>query len=199
LRLVIHKLRVEIIFARVRKIPWQLALVVVIVARAFAGFSDSPTRKAARSMQAFRRFRILTAVGLPITLSLAALAFDGTASAVTPLSAVTCSHLLGFGDTAALSGCSAAATGGFGEITSFFAYEGDVTWGDGSTTDYISTFTISGTKCSTNLSVEEVNIKGTVTSSTNASIPEGAAVKMTVCYNGSSTKLKNAHGTVVKF
>jgi hypothetical protein len=52
-----------------------------------------------------------------------------------------------------------SATGGFGEISSFFADEGVVTWGDGSTTDYISIFTISGTKCSPDLSVQEVNVK----------------------------------------
>jgi hypothetical protein len=150
-------------------------------------------------MQAFRGFKVLPALVLPMTLSLAGLAFVGTASAVTPLSAVVCSHLLGFGDSAALSGCSSAATGGFGEISTFFADGGDVTWGNGSTTDYTSTFTVSGTKCPANLSVEEDNIKGTVTSSTNASIPQGAAVKMTVCFNGSSTKLVNARGTVVKF
>lgn len=150
-------------------------------------------------MQGFRRFKVLTAVGLCMTLSLAALAFAGTASAVTPLSKVTCSKLLGSDDTAALSGCSAAATGGSGEISSFFAYGGDVTWSNGSTTDYTSTFTISGSKCPANPAVQEVNITGSVTSSTNASIPEGAVVKMTVCYNESSSKLKSAKGTVVKF
>jgi hypothetical protein len=149
-------------------------------------------------MKLFGGFKALTALGLLMTLSLGILGFAGTASAISPLSAVTCSHLLGSSneESASLSGCS-AVTGGSGTIASFTAVAGNITWTNGSTTDYTSTYTTGGAKCPG--TVVQVNVKGTVTSSTNASIPEGALVKMTVCYNESSGKLKSAHGTVVKF
>lgn len=148
-------------------------------------------------MKTFRGIKALTAGGLLLSLSVATLAFAGTASALTPLSAVTCSHLLGSAstDTATLSGCS-AATGGSGAISSFVPGGGNVTWSNGTTTGYTSTFTTGGTKCPS--TAVEVKITGTVSSSTNTSIPVGAVVKMKVCsYN--SGKLKNAKGTLVKF
>ena len=149
-------------------------------------------------MHTFRGFKVLLAGGLLLSVSLANLAFAGTASAVTPLSAVTCSHLVGSANTltATLSGCT-GATGGSGAISSFVPTGGDVTWSNGTTTDYTATATNGGTKCPSNAT--EFNIKGTVSSSTNTHIPVGAVVKMKVCSTASTGKLKNAPGTLVKF
>jgi hypothetical protein len=149
-------------------------------------------------MKTFRGFKVLTSVGLLLSVWGATLAFAGTASAATPLSAVTCTHLKGSSstDTANLSGCS-AATGGSGAIMSFVPAGGDITWSNGTTTDYTDTATNSGTLCPS--SSAEFNIKGTVSSSTNTSIAVGAVVKMKVCANQTNGKLKNAAGTIVKF
>jgi len=149
-------------------------------------------------MKTFQGFKVLTAGGLFLSLSVATLASAGTASAATPLSAVTCSHLKGsiITDTATLSGCS-AGTGESGSISSFVPTGGNVTWSNGTTTDYTSTYKNSGNKCPS--TAFEVNIKGTVSSSTNSSIPVGAAVKMSVCDYTNSGKSKNATGSVVKF
>ena len=148
-------------------------------------------------MKTFRGIKVLTAGGLLLSLSVATLAFAGTASALTPLSAVTCSHLVGSASTATatLSGCS-AATGGSGAISSFEPIGGKVKWSNGTKTRYTSTFTNGGTACPS--TTTEYNIKGTVSSSTNTSIPVGAVVKMKVCLH-SSGKIKNAKGTFVKF
>jgi hypothetical protein len=149
-------------------------------------------------MKTFQGLKVLTAGGLFLSLAVATIAFAGTASAATPLSAVTCSHLKGsiITDTATLSGCS-AATGGSGSISSFVPTGANVTWSNGTTTGYTSTYTSSGTKCPS--SAFEVNIKGTVSSSTNTSIPVGAVVKMKVCDYTTSGKSKSATGTVVNF
>jgi hypothetical protein len=149
-------------------------------------------------MKTFQGFKVLTAGGLFLLLSVASLASAGTASAATPLPAVICSHLKGsiITDTATLSGCS-AAMGGSGSISSFVPTGGNITWSNGTTTDYTSTYENSGTKCPS--TAFEVNIKGTVSSSTNNSIPDGAVVKMTVCDYPGSGRSKNATGTVVKF
>jgi hypothetical protein len=159
-------------------------------------------RKRGLIMKTSQGFKVLTAVGLFVSLSaslsVATIAFAGKASAATPLSAVTCSHLKGsiITDTATLSGCS-GTTGGSGSVSSFVPTGGDVTWSNGTTTDYTSTYANSGTKCPS--TAFEVNIKGTVSSSTNTSIPVGAVVKMKVCDYASSGKSKSATGTVVKF
>jgi hypothetical protein len=131
-------------------------------------------------------------------VSLATLAFAGTASALTPLSAVTCTHLVGNGntDTGTLSGCSSPMDGS-GAISSFTPSGGDVAWSNGTATDYTATDTNGGTACPS--TTTEFNIKGTVSSSSNSSIPVGAVVKMTVCGKASTGKLKNAAGTHVKF
>jgi hypothetical protein len=149
-------------------------------------------------MKTFQGFKVLTAGGLFLSLSVATLAFAGPASVATPSSAVTCNHLKGsiVTDTATLSGCS-AATGGSGSISSFVPTGGNIAWSNGTTTDYTSTYTNSGTKCPS--TAFEVNIKGTVSSSTNTSIPVGAVVKMKMCDYTSSGKSKSATGTVVKF
>jgi hypothetical protein len=149
-------------------------------------------------MKTFQGFKVLTAGGLFLSLAMATIAFAGTASAVAPSSAVTCSHLKGsiITDTATLSGCS-AVTGGSGSISSFVPTGGNVTWSNGSTTGYTSTYASSGTKCPSG--AFEVNIKGTVSSTTNTSIPVGAVVKMKVCDYTTSGKSKSATGTVVNF
>jgi hypothetical protein len=122
-------------------------------------------RKRGLIMKTSQGFKVLTAVGLFVSLSaslsVATIAFAGKASAATPLSAVTCSHLKGsiITDTATLSGCS-GTTGGSGSVSSFVPTGGDVTWSNGTTTDYTSTYANSGTKCPS--TAFEVNIKGTV-------------------------------------
>ena len=140
---------------------------------------------------------VLTAGGLLLSLSVASLAFAGSASALTPLAPVTCTHLVGSAstDTATLTGCT-GATGGSGAISSFIPTGGNVTWSNGTTTDYTDNPTTGGTACpSTTI---QYNLVGSVTSSTNTSIPVGAVVKMKVCLH-SSGKIKNASGTLVKF
>ncbi|MGO9344407.1 MAG: hypothetical protein ACLP6E_18120 [Acidimicrobiales bacterium] len=148
-------------------------------------------------MQTVRGIKVLTAGGLLLS-AVATLALAGTASASTPASAVACTHLVGNASTltANLSGCS-AGTGRSGSITSFVPSGGDVTWSNGTTTDYTASYTNSGTLCPAG--TEEFNIKGTVSSSTNSSIPVGAVVKMKICSNPTTGKLKNASGTTLKF
>jgi hypothetical protein len=177
--------------------PHRIPGIPLLLSRPFSRIQRYPARKAASLMQTFRGFKVLAAGGMLLSLSVTTLAFEGTASALTPLSVVTCSHLKGSSATltAALSGCS-AGTGGTGWISSFTPSAGDDTWTNGTKTDYTSTATNTGTKCPS--TAYEFNITGTVSSSTNSSIPTGAVVKMTVC-SFSSGKLKNAAGTLVKF
>ena len=160
--------------------------------------SDNPTRKAVFIVRTARGIKVLASGGLILAVSLSTLAFAGTASAASPLSAVTCTHLVGSATslTATLSGCS-ATTGGSGTISSFVPTGGNVAWSDGTSTDYTATDTTGGTACPS--TTTQFNIKGSVSSSTNKSIPVGAVVKMTVCANPSTGKLKNAKGTRVKF
>ena len=149
-------------------------------------------------MQTFRGIKVLTAGGLLVSFSVATLAFAGTASAVTPLSTVTCSHLAGsaISSTATLTDCS-AHTGGSGTISRFGYTNSKVTWSNGTKTRYkVTSHTTGGTKCPSNTT--EINVKGTVSSSTNTAIPVGAVVKMTLCLHNSGT-VKNASGTVVQF
>jgi hypothetical protein len=161
------------------------------------GISDEPPRKAVLTMQSFRGIKLLAAGGVFLSLSLGALAFAGNVAALTPSSAVSCSHMVGIDpeDEGVLSKCS-SATGASGTISSFSLNGGNIAWHNGTATDYTDSYTNSGTKCPE--FTTEYNIKGTVSSSTNGSISDGATVKMTLCLH-SDGKTKNAPGTVVKF
>jgi hypothetical protein len=149
-------------------------------------------------MKTLRGFKVIAVGGLFLTASLGTLAVGGTASAVTPSSAVTCSYLKGNSgtDTATLKGCS-AGTGGSGAITAFTPGGGDISWSDGTTTDYSSIANQGGTDCPSN--AFELVIIGHVSSSTNGSVRVSSAIKMMVCVSETTSKLKNARGTVVKF
>ena len=72
-----------------------------------------------------------------------------------------------------------------------------MTWANSTTTDYTATATHQGKKCPKLSS--EYKIVGSVTSSTNASIPNGAAVKMSVCFDQMNDQARIVTGTTVKF
>jgi hypothetical protein len=83
-----------------------------------------------------RRAPVLAA-GLAMTASVGLV--GGGASGVSfSGAAVDCTHLVGSVafDHATLRGCSLGATGGTGTIVNFTAGGGDVTWANGTTTDY---------------------------------------------------------------
>jgi hypothetical protein len=126
---------------------------------------------------------------------LTAMLGGASASAATDnsvLAPVHSKHLSGspLTKTGSLGGCTLAATGGKGQLSSFLASGATVTWTNGTTTTYASTFTISGTLCPTGST--EFNIKGSVTVSTNASIPVGAPVRMTACLMSTITNAPNS-------
>ena len=130
---------------------------------------------------------------------LSMVASAGTASAASPQVAVVCTHLHGTAtnDTAKVKGCTASSTGGTGAIINFMPTGGDVTWANGTTTDYSATATNPATGCpSGSLAFK---IVGSVTASTNASTPVGQAVKMKICANQTTGALVNETGTTVKF
>ena len=133
-------------------------------------------------------------------LSVAALAGTAsTASAASPQIGVVCTHLNGTAsnDTAKVRGCTAASTGGKGAIINFVPGGGNVTWLNGTTTDYTSTATNPATGCPSGSVL--FKIVGSVTGGTNASTPVGQAVKMKICANESTGALTNETGTTVKF
>jgi hypothetical protein len=148
--------------------------------------------------------RVPKPIGLVALLGLvplAAMMGTTTASAATDSSVkptVVCKHLRANPKTliGALGGCTLAATGGTGKLSSFVPNGGTVAWANGTTTTYTSTPTYSGSLCPA--STHEFNIKGSVTSSTNLTIPVGAPIKMTVCLTG-NTKVVNAAHTRVTF
>ena len=126
----------------------------------------------------------------------------GSASAATDSAAqvtVACTHVSGDPETlvGSLSGCTMGATGGKGKLSDFRPSGGKVAWANGTKTTYTSTITESGTLCPST-SLDEFNVKGSVKSSTNAAIPVGAKVKMTLCV-ASATKMANAPGTRATF
>jgi hypothetical protein len=151
--------------------------------------------------------RILTAGGLfagatavmLVAAPVATISFAETASAVTfPTGRVVCTQLHGNGNTlvAKLKGCTASSTGGRGAIVNFTPTGGNVTWANGTTTNYTSTFTNPTNGCPTRDFV--FKITGSVTSGNNPSTPVGQAVKMKICVT-STLVLTNAPGTNVKF
>jgi hypothetical protein len=150
--------------------------------------------------------RILTAgrllAGAAVMLvaaPVATISFAGTASALTfPTGGVVCTHLHGNGNTltAHVTGCTASSTGGHGAIVNFTPSGGNVTWANGSTTNYTSTATNPTSGCPSGDGIYKIT--GTVTSGTNPSTPAGQAVKMKICVT-STLVLTNAPGTIVKF
>jgi hypothetical protein len=145
--------------------------------------------------------RVLAGAAMMLVAApVATISFEGTASATTfPTSGVTCAHLHGTAtnDTAKLKGCTAAATGGKGAIINFTPSGGNVTWLNGTTTDFTSSFTNPATGCPSGSSL--FKITGTVSGGTNGSTPVGQAVKMQVCANQTTGALVNRTGTNVRF
>jgi hypothetical protein len=152
-------------------------------------------------MRILGRGRLLAGAAVMfVAAPVATISFAGTASAVeSSTTGVVCTHLHGSSstDTANLKGCTVAATGGTGAIVNFVPNGGNVTWANGTTTDYTATATNPATGCPAGSVL--FKILGTVTSSTNASTPVGQAVKMKVCANQSTGALTNETGTTVKF
>jgi hypothetical protein len=148
----------------------------------------------------FSGSRILAVAGVLVTAPLATMAFGGPASAVSfPGATVTCTKLVGTTQlaTANLTHCTAGATGGSGSVANFTLHSGDVAWANGTTTSYSGTATQGGKTCPP--TAKEYKVSATVTSSTNASIPTGAAVKMKVCFDSQNLEARNVKNTVVSF
>lgn len=102
-------------------------------------------------------------------------------------------------DSGSLFGCEPTATDGSGQLSSFVPTGGHVTWKNGTTTDYTTTLTTgeeSDGAFPWPTGTLEFALKGSVTASTNASIPIGAPVKMEVCLLG-TTKITNEPHTKV--
>jgi hypothetical protein len=161
---------------------------------------SGPTTKNGRQSMPQTRGRRVAGAALLVGAPLAAVAMSGTASAVSFSGAgVVCTRLKGSTttDTAQLSGCSNGPTGGSGVIDDFQPTVGDITWANGSTTDYTAAYTNPVRGCPPGSSL--FKITGSVGSGTNPSTPVGASVKMKVCYNQTTAVLKNETGTVVKF
>ncbi len=155
-----------------------------------------------RATKVRRAATVATGVAMATSLGLAgagtaSAARAGATSAASPT--VACTHLHGSSvtDTAKLKGCPLTSTGGTGAIANFVPSGGNVTWANGSTTDYTSTFTNPTTGCPNGNT--PFKILGSVTASTNASISVGAVVKMKVCLNLSTGVVTNAAGTTIKF
>jgi hypothetical protein len=151
-------------------------------------------------MRIFKGRHLLVGAAVLVAAPIAAVALAGSVSgASSPNVAVTCAKLEGTTQlqTATLGQCTAGATGGNGTVANFTLGGGDVTWANSTTTDYTATATQQGKKCP-KLS-KEYKIVGSVTSSTNASIPNGAAVKMSVCFDQMNDQARIVTGTTVKF
>jgi hypothetical protein len=150
-------------------------------------------------MRILRGGCLLAGVAVLMAAPLVTVALTGTASALSaPDAMVVCTNLHGNADTLTgkLSGCPVGSTGGTGAIINFVPRGGNVTWANGSTTDYTSTATNPPTGCPAGS--ETFKIKGSVTSSTNAAIPVGQTVKMVVC-SYPNFLLENEAGTTITF
>jgi hypothetical protein len=147
-----------------------------------------------------KRGGVLAAVAVLVAAPLATMAFTGTAGAFPVASgSVVCGSLNGnaLDQSGSLSGCP-RVTGGTGTISSFSAQGGDITWANGTTTDYTSSFKNpeSMPNCPVGDLFEFV-IRGTVQSSTNPGVAVGSVVRMTLCQY-SSVGLTSASGTEIK-
>jgi hypothetical protein len=151
-------------------------------------------------MRLISESRLLAVAAALLAAPLATVAFGGTASAASfPGAAVTCTRIVGQTQlkTATLTGCTAASTGGRGAVANYALNGGDVTWTNGTTTNYTATATRQGTDCPS--VSEEFKIAGSVTSSTNPSIAVGSAVKMKVCFDPGNDEARTSKGTTIKF
>jgi hypothetical protein len=152
-------------------------------------------------MRIFTAGRLLAGAAVMLAAApLATISFAGSASAVSfPTAGVVCTHLHGQASTltAKLKGCTAAPTGGTGAIVNFQPTGGNVTWANGTTTDFSSTATNPATGCPSGSLL--FKITGSVTGGTNPSTPVGQAVKMKICANQTTGALTNETGTNVKF
>ncbi len=151
-------------------------------------------------MRLINESRLLAVAAILVAAPLATVALEGTASAVSfPGGAVTCTKIVGQTQlkTASLTGCTAAATGGTGAVANYALTGGDVTWANGTTTEYTATATRHGTDCPS--VSEEFKIAGSVTSSTNPSIAAGSVVKMKVCFDPGNDEARTSKGTTIKF
>ena len=144
-----------------------------------------------------RRAAMVFASGIATATSLGN-AEAGAASAASS-SPVVCTHLHGSAltDTGKLKGCPVGSTGGKGAIVKFKSTGGKVTWANGSTTDYKTTAKNPSNGCPSGS--ETFKLNGSVTSSTNTSMPVGDVVKMTICLNLTTGDLTNAAGTTIDF
>lgn len=147
-----------------------------------------------------RRAAVVIASGIATATSLGGLGLAGaSAASAASSSPVVCTHLQGSAitDTGKLKGCPDASTGGKGAIVKFKATGGKVTWANGSTTDYKTTAKNPAKGCPSGS--ETFKLNGTVTSSTNTSMPVGDVVKMTICLDLTNGDLTNAVGTTINF
>jgi hypothetical protein len=155
-------------------------------------------------MRIFSGSRVLVWVAVLAVAPLATVAFGGPASAVHfSGSAVTCGKLVGTTqpgiEFANASFCTAGSTGGSGHIANFTLNGGDVTWANGTTTDYTDTATPKGIGCHKAIQQEYVLV-GSVTSSTNSSTPIGQVVKIQLCYEPSNFHVNaEAPKKIIKF
>lgn len=147
-------------------------------------------------MRTFVRGRLFLGVAILVAAPLATMAFNGSASAST---LVVCHKLVGTAanSTATVSGCPAGSTGGTGAISNFAPTGGNVTWANGTTTNFTASYTVLPTGCPSGSAL--FVITGSVSSSTNSATPVGQTVKMKICDNETSGVLKNKKGTTVKF
>jgi hypothetical protein len=154
-------------------------------------------------MRIFTRSRVLAGAAVLAAAPLATLAISGTASAV-PFSGggVVCNQLAGslqpgieFAD---LSGCTPGSSGGSGQIANFTLSGGNVTWSNGTTTNFSDTAKQKGRGCHQAVAKEYV-LKGSVTSSTNSSTPVGQAVKIQLCYTHSNFDVHAQAPKVISF
>lgn len=153
-------------------------------------------------MKTRRIIGVAVAVSTLAVPAVAVLGIAGQASAASPDHAtVKCRTLAGNAGTgtATISNCTASTSGGSGSLSSFVPAGGDVAWANGTTTDYTSTVQPQNTTFPCPSGTSQFNLKGSVTSSTNASVPVGATVKMVVCFNMSNEDLTNAPGSKIKF
>ncbi len=154
-------------------------------------------------MRIFSGSRVLACAAVLAGAPLATLAVEGTASAVHfPGAAVSCTKLEGTTqsgiESASLSHCTAAPTGGSGQIANFTLNGGEVTWANGTTTNYSDTATQKGKTCHQAVAKEYV-LKGSVTSSTNSSTPVGQAVKIQLCFEQSNSHVSAQAPKTINF
>jgi hypothetical protein len=147
-----------------------------------------------------RRAAVVIASGIATATTLGSLGLAGAgAASAASSSPVVCTHLKGSAatDTGKLKGCPVASTGGKGAIVKLKPTGGKVTWANGSTTDYKTMAKSPAQGCPSGS--ETFKLNGSVTSSTNVSMPVGDVVKMTICLDLTNGDLTNAVGTTIDF